>query len=158
VSRIDHMSEVAQRRIMRERADRSALHPHRQFGEVPLNEIGEELGVSRERARQLEARALRRLCSIEHRAEVRKRLDEAIVEWRAAKKSGVEMRMLWAIHNVNALIDALDWLDAYHDGTLAEHFAHASQKGEATIYTSGFSATQWAGMQVSTWGERRRAV
>lgn len=159
MSRIEHLSESAMRRVQKARAERKAIHPNQtHYAATPLQEIGDELGVTRERARQLESRALRRLTSQQHRIEVRCRLNDAIDEWKAAKKSGVPKRMLWAIHNVDALCDALSWLDAYHDGTLAEHYEEALQKGDAPVYAGGFSASQWAGMNVSTWGHRTRGV
>lgn len=117
-----------------------------------LEEIADELGVTRERVRQIEAKALHRLMSAEHRFTVERRLDAAIAEWSAAKKSGNETRMYWAIHNVDALTDALAWFEELHDGTLEERLRDAEQEGEAAMYVSGFKASGHTGLAMWSFG------
>jgi DNA-binding CsgD family transcriptional regulator len=142
-SRIAILEAAHQRQKAKCRANRRNLHPAmRRFDSVPLNEIGEELGVSRERVRQLEARALRKLCSTSHRVSVEEQLDAAIVIWGEAKASGNEKRMLWAIHNVDALLDALTWLEEFRTGALRDRLREAeARQDEPTQYIGSFSAS-----------------
>jgi hypothetical protein len=117
-----------------------------------LEDIADEFGLTRERIRQIEARALHRLLSAEHRFSVERRLDEAIAEWKAAKASGSETRMYWAIHNVDTWLDALTWLEEVRDGTLREHLREAEMEGEAPVYVGGFKASGHTGLAMWSFG------
>jgi hypothetical protein len=119
---------------------------------VTLEDIAADFGLTRERIRQIEARALHRLCSPEHRFAVERELDKAIAEWKAAKQSGSETRMYWAIYNVDALLDALTWLDEIRDGTLREHLREAEMEGEAPVYVGGFKASGTTGVALWSFG------
>jgi hypothetical protein len=127
-----------------------------------LKSIGDDLGVSRERARQIESMALRKLCSEKHRREVEHDLDKALATWKEAKASGNTMRMYWAIHNVDVLLDALQWLEELRNGTLRAHLVDAQQRpSEPTVYVGNVHYTdalipapsgKWKGRMVSPRG------
>jgi hypothetical protein len=130
--------------------------------ECSLQSIADALGVTRERARQIEAAALRKLGSEKHRREVEHDLDDAIATWKEAKASGNTKRMYWAIHNVDVLLDALQWLEELRNGTLRAHLVEAQQRpSEPTVYVGNVHYTdalipapsgKWKGRMVSPRG------
>lgn len=139
VSPIRKRTEAEERRMMRLRANRTKPVADMTQSNTArgLVDIGEELGISRERVRQLEAHALRKLLSPHHRNFVIGLLDDAIVEWKRAKASGNAKRMLWAIHNVDVYTDALAWLEDARNGTLEAHLRDVQQRqDEPTVYVA----------------------
>jgi hypothetical protein len=101
--------------------------------DATLGEVGAAIGgVTRERARQLQARALKKLRSPAHRARVQSELVEAVRELRRVRARGVPIAEEYAAARaVEDLTDALEWLDAYAKSELSDPLEHADNVWDA---------------------------
>jgi hypothetical protein len=101
--------------------------------EVTLADVGSEIGgVSRERVRQLQERALKKLRSNAHRVRVRAGLADAVRELRRLRAANTPIADEYAAAlEVERLTDALEWLDAYARGELRDGIAHADNVWDA---------------------------
>ncbi len=105
--------------------------------ETTLESIAAGLGLTRERVRQIEAIALKRLSSPAHLDTVRRRLAHAVADLRLLRREGVPIEDEWrqaiVVHDLTC---AVEWLEAGAAGDLRAILDDADRRG-VTEYRSG---------------------
>lgn len=124
--------------------------------ETTLERIAAELGVTRERVRQIESVALKKLASPAHLDVVRRRLVQAVADLRLLQREGAtiedEWRQAMVVHD---LMGALEWLEAGAAGDLRTLLIEAESRGHAE-YRPGLGRA--SELRMYAFGGKRRAA
>lgn len=104
-----------------------------------LEAIADEIGLTRERVRQIEAGALVKLGSREHLARTRNQLRRALADLREMRREGatIEAELTQALH-IEDLMAAVDWLEAGRSGELRAILDSTDERCVPAMPSSGF--------------------
>jgi hypothetical protein len=115
-----------------------------QIVSMQLREVGEAFGVSRERARQLEAAALHKLLSPDHLYNVRLRTRRYLRELREAERADASLAELdTRCAEIEDLFGALEWLEMAQDGTFRDHLLALDSAPPGVWDTIALRAPTW---------------